>query len=298
MKASDAKRLLMRSLLFVPGHMDRFFESALRSDADALVLDLEDSVPERLKDAARDRIIEMLERAGDRFSVFVRVNSAESGRMEGDIHAIVHEKLAGVVLSKARGPRDVRYLGACLTEREGVCGLSEQPCCILPLVENCMAVMAVDGLVSGLERVVGLVFGHEDFLADLQAPGTKDERDLFVPRALVAIAARAVGGVAIDTPYLQLDDVDGCEQRARKSRELGFSGMLVLHPRQVEVANRAFSPTLEEVAEARKALEQAGQADSNQSISFKDGRFTAPPVLLRARWMVELYRRIMAKVGK
>jgi len=299
MQAKEAKNLLLRSLLFVPGHVDRYFQSALRSKADALVLDLEDSVPPKKKDAARDSLPDKLSAAAEAgFPVFVRINDAESGRLEGDVSMSIRRELTGLVLPKVREARDVRYLNASMEHVECTSGFPEEPFCVFPLVESCEAVMVTGGLVLSSHRVAGLVFGHEDFLADLQAPRTLDERALFVPRALVAMSSRAVKGLAIDTPYLDLTNLEGLYRRARQSYEIGFSGMLVLHPRQIGVANHAFSPTQEEVAEAREIVEGAGRADPDRSISFEDGRFVAPPTLIRARQTVELYKKILKREGR
>jgi citrate lyase subunit beta / citryl-CoA lyase len=294
--ANKKNDMLLRSLLFVPGHVDRFFESALCSDADALVLDLEDSVPMDQKDFARECAGEKLGRIGGRYPAFARVNPAETGRLEGDTRAVVHEALTGIIFPKVRTAEDVREYGAFLSEVERSCGLPDGHCGIFPLIETCAAVLNVGEIVAASPRNMGLVFGHEDFLLDLQAVHAANESNLLVPRMRIAMAARSIGGHPIDTPYLQIKDVDGCRRRVDHSRELGFSGMLVLHPLQVAVANEGYAPSEEQVKEAKRILDQVNESmKAGRSIAFSDGRFTAPPIMKQAESVLALHRKVIAK---
>ena len=292
--------LLLRSMLFVPAHVERYFQSALRSEADTLVLDLEDSVPQPNKVSARETIKDKLGRIEGRYPTFVRVNSAESGLLEEDLRAIVAHGLMGIILPKVRRPEDVRSVENLLSELEAEAGLPESTCRILPLIETCRAALQVLAIAEASPRVIGLVFGHEDFLLDFQAPHRdEDELNLLVPRMQIAMAARAIGGHPIDTPYLRIKDTEGCARRVAMSRQLGFEGMLVLHPVQIEIANAGYAPSQAEVQEARNILAQAEEAmRAQRSIAFSGGRFTAPPILKQAGLVLEADRRIRARHGR
>lgn len=287
------KELLLRSLLFVPGHVERFFESALRSDADSLVVDLEDSVPESEKDLARDCASARLSKVNGRFPMFVRPNAAETGRLELDTRAVMHQALTGIILPKVRNAQDIRDYDALLSEAEASHHLPQGHCKLLPLIESCCAVLNVQEIAGASPRNIGLVFGHEDFLLDLDAAHADDESNLLVPRLQIAMAARAIGGHPIDTPFLNIKDVEGCRGRVKRSRAAGFSGMLVLHPIQVQVANEGYAPLPEEVMEARNVIDQVNASISNgRSIAFCDGRFTAPPIRKQAERILERHRQI------
>lgn len=289
---------MLRSYLFVPGHVEKFFLSALKSEADVFVFDLEDSVPPDQKDHAREVVAKRLRSIQKDRPVLVRLNADETGRLQDDVRAVLCASLDGVILPKVKTADDIIRFDAFLTSLEEAGGLMPGHCRLFPLIETCAAVMNVDRIAAASDRNAGLVFGHEDFLLDLRANHSKNELNLLVPRMRISMAARMCNLHAVDTPYLDIKNVEGCRDRIVGSRELGFSGMLVLHPVQIKAVNDGYAPTPEEVAEARRIIEQVeNSSKEGRSIAFQNGRFTAPPILKQAKQILEQHE-CNSKKGK
>lgn len=290
--------LVLRSLLFVPGHIDRFFESALKSDADAIVIDLEDSVPEMSKDDARLLVTTRLDAIPAGRPVFVRINGKTTGRMKLDVRACIHNRLTGLIVPKVSSAEDILSIDRYLSELEAEAELLIGRVKMFPLIETCGAVLQALDIVKASKRNLGLVFGHEDFLLDLQGTHTTDDLNLLMPRMMVVMAARTIGGHPIDTPYLNIKDMAGFREKVLTSRALGFSGTLILHPTQIETANTGYAPSTEEICEARKIIAQVeASMKESRSIAYSDGRFTAPPILKQAKQTLELHNKIKSICG-
>jgi citrate lyase subunit beta / citryl-CoA lyase len=278
--------LLLRSMMFVPGHNRRLLESAARSDADALILDLEDSVrPDDQKQAARDTIRAVLGEgllAGR--TVFARVNDRESGHLLRDVLALTVEGITGFVYPKSRSGQDVYFFDKLLETVEAERGIPLGTFAVVPLIETTEAVLQALDICRASPRVVAIAFGCEDFVADLGGVHDEAGHSLYTARALIALAAKAAGVQAIDTVHIDVHDLAGLERNLRLARELGFDGMLVLHPKEIEVAHRWLSPSPEEVAGAREMVRLCQEAEKqNRGVAILDGRFIGPPMLLAAR---------------
>lgn len=290
------KSLLLRSMLFVPAHIDKFFNSAVKSTADVLVLDLEDAVPADQKEQARETLKNKINATEFDRPLFIRVNAQETGLMEKDLEVLALPKINGFMAPKVKNVQDVKYFEDLLVKLEQKNNLPLGKFSILPLIETTEAVLNVLDIAKASKRIICLVFGQEDFLADLQAEHCADQGNLLVPRAIVAMAARAAGCQPIDGPYLQIKDVQGCAEHTRGSRKLGFSGRLVLHPLQIEIANKEYVPTEEEIEKAKKIITLNEQAKtSGRSIAFTEGKFIAPPVLKQAEQILEISKIIKSK---
>jgi citrate lyase subunit beta / citryl-CoA lyase len=278
--------LLLRSMMFVPGHNRRLLESAARSDADALIVDLEDSVrPDDQKQAARDTIRAVLGEgllAGR--TVFVRVNDRESGHLLRDVLALAVEGITGFVYPKSHSGQDVYFFDKLLDTVEAERGIPLGTFAVIPLIETTAAVLQALDICRASPRVAAIAFGCEDFIADLGGVHDEAGRSLYTARALIALAAKAAGVQAIDTVHIHVHDLAGLEQDLRLARELGFDGMLVLHPKEIEVAHRCLSPSPEEVAGAREMVRLYQEAEKqNRGVAILDGRFIGPPMLAAAR---------------
>jgi citrate lyase subunit beta/citryl-CoA lyase len=278
--------LLLRSMMFVPGHNRRLLEGAARSDADALILDLEDSVrPDDQKQAARDTIRAVLGEgllAGR--TVFVRVNDRESGHLLRDVLALTVEGITGFVYPKSRSGQDVYFFDKLLETVEAERGIPIGTLAVVPLIETAAAVLQAADICRASPRVAAIAFGCEDFLADLGGAHDAAGRSLYTARALIALAAKAAGVQAIDTVHIQVHDLAGLEQDLQLARELGFDGMLVLHPKEIAVVHRLLSPSAEEVAGAREMIRLSEEAERQQrGVAILDGRFIGPPMLRAAR---------------
>ena len=296
MKKNRCKDLLLRSMLFVPGHVDRFFDSAVKSTADALILDLEDSVPADKKGWARKTLKDKVSLRELDFPLFVRVNARETGLLEKDLEAMALPMVDGFVFPKVKNSDDIIYLENLLLKLEKQNKITPGQLSILPLIETAEAVLSVFDIAKASKRVLAIIFGHEDFLLDIQATHSISSNNLLVPRMMIVMAARATGCQPVDTPYLEIRDLQGCAEHVHKSRELGFSGMLVLHPSQIEIANKGYIPSKEEIENAEKIVALNEEArKKNRNIAFSDGKFIAPPILKQAEHVLEMSKMIRNK---
>jgi citrate lyase subunit beta/citryl-CoA lyase len=260
---------------------------AAQSQADCLILDLEDAVPENWKIAARESIRHALDQGIDfRGKIFVRVNSLRTNLTWDDLQAVACQYLSGFVYPQAESVEEIRLLDDRLHRSEAELNLSLGHFSLLPLIESPRGLMNCREIGQSSHRVKGLIFGCEDYLAALQ--GRHDDLDtaLMFPRSMVAATARALGLEPIDAPYVKVHDLEGLRLFAETGRNLGMSGMLVLSPRQLEIVNRAYTPTEAEIQQACLIVAAAPQ-EENLGISIVEGHFVSPPTVRAARKLLE-----------
>jgi len=273
--------------------MRKFLEKATSFGADALILDLEDSVPDAFKDNARTFIREFLDRDAFPQQTFIRVNDIDSHLLSKDLAATLHENTDGFMLTKARDERDIIYFDKLLSQYEYDHGFNLGKFKIFPLIEVGSAVLRAYQIATASSRMIGLAFGGEDYLTDLDGLHKEHGTSLLVPRSLIVIAARAAQLDALDTPYLDIRNTKGFEREVQQARELGFSGQLLLHPGQIEVTNNTFSPSADEIHEAQgiiSAIEESSRKGSG--VTLIDGKLVGPPMLKRAQAVLAKAQRI------
>ena len=275
----------LRSLLFVPGDRPDRVEKAFASGADALLLDLEDSVVLAAKDKARSAVAEVL-RQSRPAPVFVRINPLGSGLAEADLEAVMAERPDGIVLPKAEGARSMTALDARLSEHERRRGIALGRTVVLPIATETPAAIFRLGEYAG-PRLAALTWGAEDLPAVVGALSVREADGRYTPplevvRALALFAAAAAGVPAIETIYPQFKDIDGLIAYAARGARDGFSGMLALHPAQVAPINAAFTPAPEDVARA-KAVVDAFAASPAAGVVVLDGHMLDAPHLAKAR---------------
>jgi citrate lyase subunit beta/citryl-CoA lyase len=268
----------LRSLLFVPGDRPDRMEKALASGADALILDLEDSVLPEKKEAAREAVAGFLDRARD-LPLFVRINPL-GDLADWDLAAIVRHNPDGIVLPKTEG-------GACLSDLDRrLTALGNPNARILPIAtETPRAVFALGSYGGVTARLCGLSWGAEDLSAALGAAPRAD--GAFTPpyemvRSLALFAAHAANVPAIETVFPDFRDEIGLAAYARRGRRDGFSGMLAIHPAQIKTINIAFQPDEAELAEARRVVAAFAAQPSAGSVQL-DGRMLDAPHLKSAQ---------------
>ncbi len=284
---------VIRTFLFVPGHIDKMLAKGASSDADCVALCLEDAVPDEEKENARKKIREVLERdLYKKKTVFVRINPIETGLTLKDLEGVACKELNGFVYPMAYTPDDIKKFDAQLSLTEDQLGLVKGHFSIIVLIETPLAVLNAYEIAKASDRVVGLLFGCEDYMAEMESRYSENEMSLFVPRSLIAMAARAAGIEAIDTPYVRVHDLEGLERFATLGRDLGMSGMLVMTPRQIDTAKKCYTPSREEMEYATEVVESAEQArKEGRGIIVVNDKFISPPTLKQA---IKLLDRVNA----
>ena len=281
----DEAQYLMRSLMFVRGHNERLLDSASHSDADVLLLDLEDSVqPTSNKTIARDTIEKWVKKdAFKNYYVFPRVNDRESGQLLKDVYQLTTEGIHGFMYPKSQTGKDVYFFAKLLETIEYEKGFPIGTFKIIPLIETSAAVLNAQEICKASDRVIAIAYGCEDFIADLGGIHDKDGQSVYVPRALIAMAARANDVIPVDTVHINVHDLADLEKNLIIAKNLGFEGMLVLHPKEIELVHRYFSPTENEVEEAIEMLRLSKEAEKNgKGVAVMNGRFIGPPMVKSA----------------
>ncbi|WP_346915717.1 CoA ester lyase [uncultured Roseibium sp.] len=269
----------MRSFLFVPGDSQRKFDKASAGDADALILDLEDSVAASAKEAARQTVAEMLQAPRGAQARFVRVNALDTGLTLQDLAAVMPHAPDGIVLPKCEGPDDLRKLAHYLAAFEATHDLGETK--ILAIVTETAASLFTLGQYRGVDpRLWGMMWGAEDLAASLGARENAENAVYHEPfrlaRNLCLAGAAAAGVVAVDSICATLDDLSIVETEAKAARRDGFGAKAVIHPKHVAPVNTAFTPTEDEVAWARKVLD-AFAANPDAGVVRIDGKMVDKP---------------------
>lgn len=287
----------MRSLLFVPGDSARKLDKALQAGADALILDLEDSVALAEKEAARRAtaaFVSEARRAPNRPRLFVRVNALSTGLIDADLDGVMASAPDGIVLPKAVGGKDVAHLGAKLAVHEAEHGLEDGGTRIVAIAtESAQGLFALGGFAGASPRLAGLAWGAEDLSADIGAEANRDEHGLFtepfrLARNLMLFAAAAAEVDAIDTVFTNLRDLDGLARECREAQRDGFVAKLAIHPGQVPVINEAFTPSPEAEAQARAIVEAFAQNPGAGVVNL-NGQMIDQPHLKRSE---RLLRRL------
>ncbi len=291
---------LLRSMLFVPAYKEKFLEKAALCDADAIIFDLEDSVPEGKRRQARQVLGGYLKKGiFDGRQLFIRVNKLGGEDLLEDLKLIEGERIAGIVVPKICGAEDIREFAKLLEACERREGLKDGSLKLLPLIENAQAVMNVQEIAGCSKRIIALLFGGEDYLDSVWGKHTDPPRAFDVPRAMIVMAARMYGILPIDTPYLDLKNREGFMEEEGKACCLGFAGALLVNPVQIPWANECFQPSCEEMRQAQKVLDAVeGMRAAGESVAMLEGRMIGPPMIKRARKVLELKRKLEEKEAK
>ncbi len=289
----------LRSAMFVPGYTRKFLDKAVGFRADALLLDLEDSVPVPYKEDARTFIREYLDQNKFPQQTFIRVNDIESGLLTKDLDATLHENTTGFMFTKVKDENDIIYFDKLLSQLEHDHGFEDGKFKMLPLIETGSAILRAYEIATASPRMIGLAFGGEDYLTDLDGLHKEHGTSLIVPRSLIVIAARSAHIDVLDTPFLDIRNGEGFRKEVEQARELGFSGQLLLHPTQISIANEIFSPSVEEVAEAERIVEAIRESsEKGQGTTLLDGKLVGPPMLKRAQNVLKKSERILVAEQK
>ena len=288
---------ILRSLLFVPGNTPRMLERALGLRPDAFVPDLEDSVPEDEKANARSVTASYLERlAGTGIPVIPRVNSKDTGLLEEDLAAVVGAHIFGVSVGKIDSPAEVHEVARLLQRLELRAGLAIGAIKLVPWIESARAIVNVCDICASSDRIVGVSLGGEDYTNDMEIERRDDDLELAYPRSAIAIAARAAGVLALDTPFFAFRDPDGLRENSNASRGSGFRGRFAIHPTQIDVINQVYSPSEAEVEHAKRVIAASEEAaQQGRGSTSLDGKVVDVPVVKRAQALLDLAKAMRSK---
>lgn len=290
---------LTRSLMFVPAHNDRLMDSAVRSEADVLLLDIEDSVqPLENKQIARDNILRYIQTGKfEGRKLFPRVNDRESGQLLKDIHQLTVVGVEGFMYPKATKGEDIYFFGKLLETIEYEKGFPIGTFKIIALIEMAGAVLNIQEICTACpERLIAVAFGSEDFITDLGGVHDINGSSIFNPRAIIAMGAKANGVVPIDTVHIRVHDLEDLERNLITAKQLGFEGMLVLNPKELPLVHRYYSPSEEEVDWATEMLVLAEKAKlEGKGVAVKNNKFIGPPMVKMAKNILKKAALIKSK---
>ena len=274
--------------MFVPAHNEKFMRSAAKSDADILLFDIEDSVqPAENKQAARNKVVELLNEG-----IFDR----ESGHLLKDVTQLAVRGVTGFMYPKAKRGEDIYFFDKLLETIEYEKEIPKGTFKIIPLIETASAVMNVQEICTSSPRVIAIAYGSEDFINDLQGVHDEEHQSLFTPRAMIAMAARANNIEPIDTVHVRVKDLEDLEVNLTISRKLGFGGMMALNPIELPLIHQYFSPSEEEVENAREMLRLDEEArKEGRGVAIMNGKFIGPPFVAKAKKILRKHEQIITK---
>ena len=252
---------MYRTLLFAPGSRPELLSKAQMGDADAMIFDLEDSVPLNAKDEARQNIADALA-AGLKKPMFLRISNPRAGDFMADLKVLADAgsltNVAGIVLPKADDANDVQAVAKALQAIEAKHAVAEGSLSILPLIETCLGLRNGFDIAKASPRVIGMALASAeqgDFMVDLGGRWTPRSLALAYPRSKLVVDARAAGVQwLVDGVFMNLKEIDKLREECLIARELGYVGKMAIHPTQVDVMHTVFSPSEAEVTYARGLL--------------------------------------------
>lgn len=278
---------IFRSCLYVPGHQPRRVEQAYETQADAVIIDLEDGVPKADKDRARQAAARITAELPPK-PTYVRVNSMRTGLCEDDVRAVAGPGLTGVRIAKVEYASEVKRVEALLAE-------AGSPGVIHLLIESAHALEIAFILATASPAVGMLGLGESDLQADLRAEA--DGVTMDSSRARVIIASRAAGLPSpCQSVYTEVRDLNGLLSSSRHGRRLGFMGRMAIHPAQIPVINEVYTPTKQEIADAREICRQADLARQQDKaiVLTEKGMLIGPPIIANAQNVLRLANALEA----
>ncbi len=284
-----------RSLQYVPAHVEKYVASPHIGDADAVILDLEDSVPAGSKALARAglaKAIQTVARAGT--DVLVRINHGDMAAQ--DIAAAVQPGVAALVIPKVRNAARLTYLDGLVSDAEARAGLASGSVRFVVLIETADGFLDMPAIARASQRTIAINLGNEDFALDLGMEAS--DETLLMPRQQLVIVATAAGLMPLGLMgcATRFDDPDAYRALALKSRRFGYVGSSCIHPSQIAILNEAFSPMAEQVVEARRLVQAAEAAGADGRGAFQiDGRMMDGPIVARAQALIDRHQTIEAR---
>lgn len=289
---------MRRSMLFIPGNTPNLLMNGDVLGADSIILDLEDAVSPAEKDSARILVRNALKNLHYQgCEIIIRINPVETDYWTHDLDEIIPLKPNMIMPPKVSCAQDVKTVSEYIGKLEEKCGFKKNTVKLIPLIETAMGVENAFQIASADERVAALFLGGEDLTADLRCKRTKEGNEIFYARTRLVCAARACGIDVYDTPFTDVDDIEGLYIDARFAKSLGFSGKASISPRHVEGINEVFSPTQEEIDYAHEVMETIHIAkQQGKGVVSLHGKMIDAPIVERARQVIEMEKAMFGGV--
>lgn len=291
---------LNRSFLFAPANVARRVEKALTLEADAVILDLEDSVATTEKAATRKLVVEALKEK-KRARVYVRVNAPSTPFCHGDLLVVIHKGIDGVVVPKIESAADLHAVDWVMAALERERGIPEGSLDLMPIVETAAGVQRVDRILQarslrsypGPWRVKRVAFGAADYANDVGLAPTLEEPELAGARERIVLASRAAGMESpLDSPWFHFKESEAFCRSLERSRRGGFQGRLCVHPDQIAPVNAAYLPSAEELQRARRIVAAFREAEARGEAAVQvDGLMVDYPVMHRAQALLDAVKK-------
>jgi len=279
---------LRRTMLFIPGNNPGMLQNAGILDADSVILDLEDAVSVTEKDSARILVrnaIKNVDFYGTEILVRINALSTEFGLI--DIEEIAKVKPDALLIPKAT-EEDIETIDAMLSDIELKEGFQNGAVKLFPLIETTYGLENMYGILKKSNRIVGALLGAEDLTADLGIKRTKEGEEISYARSKSASICRACRIDAIDTPFVDINDMDGLIKDTLKAKSIGMTGKAAINPRQVDIIHKAFAPLDEEIEYAKRVLKSAEEAkEQGLGVFSLDGKMIDAPIIARAYNIME-----------
>ncbi len=287
---------LTRSLLYLPAHKEHLIQNALKSGADMLALDLEDSCqPFENKQLGRDNIIKFLnEGLLDGQIVFPRVNDRESGELLKDVYQLSLLGITGFIYPKCINGQDIYFIGKLLETIEYEKHIPAGYFKLIPLIETTGAVANINDICESCpERIIAVGFGAEDYMTDLGGRHNEGANSIFSARAIIANAAKAHDIVPLDIVHMKVHDLEDLERESNMAKDLGYEGKMLVHPKEIPICHKCFSPSDEQVKWAEEIVFLSEEAEKEgRGVAYMNNKFIGPPMLKMAKKILEKHHLI------
>ena len=285
-------------MLFIPGNTPNLLMNGDVLGSDSIILDLEDAVSPAEKDAARILVRNALKHLHYKgCEIIVRINPIETDFWQKDLDEIIPLCPGMIMPTKVSCAKDVQIVSDYIAEVEARHGIEKNTVKLIPLIETAMGVENAFNIASADERVAAIFLGGEDLTADLRCKRTKEGNEIFYARCRMVNAARAAGVDVYDTPFTDVDDLDGLYKDAQFAKSLGFTGKASISPRHVEGINEVFSPTQADIDYAHEVMETIRIAkEQGKGVVSLRGKMIDAPIVTRAMQVIEMEKAIFGGV--
>ncbi len=289
---------MRRSMLFIPGNTPNLLMNGDVLGSDAIILDLEDAVSPAEKDSARILVRNALKKLNYKgCEIIIRINPVDTDYWMKDLDEVIPLKPNLIMPPKVSCADDVKTVSNYIAEVEARCGMEKNTVKLIPLIETSLGVENAYQIASADERVAAIFLGGEDLTADMRCVRTKEGNEIFYARSRMVIAARAAGVDVYDTPFTDVDDLEGLYKDARFAKSLGFTGKASISPRHVEGINEVFSPTQAEIDYAHEVMETIRLAkEQGKGVVSLRGKMIDAPIVERARQVIEMEKAMFGEV--